>query len=114
LDAVNIQAKRITRAMCSFLAPTVPVNIIRTLIMNCICPIKDDDHVLCTACPDQARLLLIPLPSCFGEITDPDSDSSDAEQEQAYLGECVGLVYGLNVDVDECILQTDSTGFAIM
>jgi hypothetical protein len=82
--------RHMTRVMCSFLAG-VPVNIVCTLMMNGICLIKDRDQVLCVVCPDQARRLPIPLSPCLGEIAEPDSDNSHADQEQADLEECAGL-----------------------
>jgi hypothetical protein len=50
--------------------------------------------------------LLISLPSFFGAIADSDGDSSDADEEQAYLDECAGLLYDLNLADDEGTLQT--------
>jgi hypothetical protein len=53
--------------------------------------------------------LLIPLPPCFGKIADPDHDSSDADddadEEQAYLEECTGLLSDLSLADDGNILQ---------
>jgi hypothetical protein len=55
---------------------------------------------------DQARRLLIPLPFCFDEIADPDSDNSDADEEQVYLEEYAGLLDDLSLADDENTLQT--------
>jgi hypothetical protein len=70
------------------------------------CLIQGDNQVICMICPDQARLLLIPQPPCFGEIADPDSDNSDADEEQACVDECTGPLYDLNLADDEDALQT--------
>jgi hypothetical protein len=107
LDAVNIQTKHIARVVCSFLVAAVPVNIVRTFAMSGICLIKEGDQILCTVRPHQSKRLLIPLPPCFPEIGDRDyGEDSDAEKQQAYLEECMGLLYDLSLPDNEEILQT--------
>jgi hypothetical protein len=84
----------------------VPINIVGTSVMSSIYLIKDEEQVLCKVRSGQARRSLIPLSLCFGESTDPDSDNSDADEEQTYLEECAGLLYDLNLADDEDTLQS--------
>jgi hypothetical protein len=114
LNPVNIQTKHITRVVHAFLAAAVPVNIVRRFMMSGSCLIKNGGQILCTVRPDQAKQLPIPLPLCFGGIADPDNDNSDSEEEQAYLEECAGLPYDLNLPGGKDTLQIHSTRFAFM
>jgi hypothetical protein len=81
---------------------------------NRICLIKDDDQVLCTVHPGLARRLLTPFPPCFSKIADPDSDNSDAGEEQACLDEWAELFYDFNLADDDGILQIHSTRSALV
>jgi hypothetical protein len=99
LDFLNIQTKHIARI--------VPVNIVRIFAMSGIYPVKVGDQILCTVRPGQAKRLLILLPPCFPEIGGrDDGEDSDAEEQQAYLEECAGLLYDLNLPDDQETLQT--------
>jgi hypothetical protein len=45
-----------------------------------MCLIKDGDQVACTVHLDQAKRLFMPIPPWFGEISDPESENSDTEE----------------------------------
>jgi hypothetical protein len=78
-NAVNVQIKHMAGVVCTFLAASVPLAIVRTFEMSGICLVKDGAQLLCTIRPERTKRLLIPLPQILPELETDADDPDEAE-----------------------------------